>query len=435
MKDDQPVKQRYYPKNHKMQVEISTKVNDLLEKGCIEPSRSPYNSPIVMGGKVYKQSRLKGRILADSVGSREPAIYGVYGAVKGPAPMESDAIWHSASATFQRALDHVIGPEIVPHAFSYQYDIIVIGRTLQKHMRNLKEVFQRLWAGNRKGNAVICKFFRKELQYLGHRVTDQGIGMDPEKVAEIARQKPPGNVKELRQCLGYASWYRHFVYDFATLVQPLNALFKARLVADPILACPDFTKTKLRPYLKGYLKWLNSIEGPSGRIARWVQQYDFEISYRKGQLNVVARQPLQETSGRVSVKDDEQSREQQGCRWMKEMRRKDGKLYRHIPHWAGNEDVASWKMCVPIGQRQRVITENHDMPTAGHLGSRKTIARIAARYHWPGMHRDIRKYVRSCESCMKYKPSQLQAAGKMLTQVPEEPCGGSSWTPPYLKAV
>ncbi|EDW52796.1 GM19342 [Drosophila sechellia] len=93
----------------------------------------------------------------------------------------------------------------------------------------------------------------------------------------------------------------------------------------------------------------------------------------------------------------------------------------HIPHRAGNEEVASWKMCVPIGQRQRVMTENHDMPTAGHLGSRKTIARIAARYHWPGMHRDIRKYVRNCERCMKYKSSQLQAAGKMLTQVPEEP--------------
>ncbi|EDW50880.1 GM18757 [Drosophila sechellia] len=108
----------------------------------------------------------------------------------------------------------------------------------------------------------------------------------------------------------------------------------------------------------------------------------------------------------------------------------DGKLYRHIPHRAGNEEVASWKKCVPIGQRQSVMTENHDMPTAGHLESRKTIARIAARYHWPGMHRDIRKYVRNCESCMKYKSSQLQAAGKMLTQVPEEhglPCAQTSW--------
>ncbi|EDX15301.1 GD17730 [Drosophila simulans] len=149
----------------------------------------------------------------------------------------------------------------------------------------------------------------------------------------------------------------------------------------------------MRPcaYLEGYhfkvitdhiaLKLLNNIESPSGRIARWaleLQQYDFEISYRKGQLNIVAdalsRQPLQETSRRVSVEDDEQPREQQGCRLLEEMQgnmkqqpqkfpdylEEDGKLYRHIPHRAGNEEVASWKMCVPIGQRQRVMTENHD---------------------------------------------------------------------------
>jgi len=53
---------------------------------------------------------------------------------------------------------------------------------------------------------------------------------------------------------------------------------------------------KLSPYLEGYLfkvvtdhmalKWVNSIESPSGRIARWaleLQKYDFEIAYRKGQ--------------------------------------------------------------------------------------------------------------------------------------------------------
>ncbi|XP_043062743.1 uncharacterized protein LOC122319480 [Drosophila yakuba] len=122
------------------------------------------------------------------------------------------AIWkvmpfglHSASATFQRALDQVIGPQIMPHAFAYQDDIIVIRRTLQEHKRNLKEVFRRLRAANLNINADKCKFFRKELQYLGHRVTDQGIETDPEKGAAIAQLKPQGNVKELRQYLGAAS--------------------------------------------------------------------------------------------------------------------------------------------------------------------------------------------------------------------------------------
>ncbi|EDW54715.1 GM20830 [Drosophila sechellia] len=277
-------------------------------------------------------------------------------------------------------------------------------------MRNLKELFKRLRAANLKVNADKCKFFRKELQYLGRRVTNQGIGTDPEKVAAIAQLKPPGNVKELRQYLGVASWYRRFVPDFATLVQPLNALLKRgkmEMGRRPPSRIPGRQgQTGRRPDsgvprlhennaersgeellgngkgmfsnsmggqevetdLEGYhfkvitdhmaLKWLNNIESPSGRIARWaleLQQYDFEISYRKGQLNIVAdalsRQPLQETRRRVSVEDDGQPREQQECRWLEEMQRKvkqqpekfpdylveDGKLYRHIPHRAGNE--------------------------------------------------------------------------------------------------
>jgi len=50
-------------------------------------------------------------------------------------------------------------------------------------------------------------------------------------------------------------------------------------------------------------------------------------------------------------------------------------LYRHIPHRAGNEDVATWKLCVLQELRETVLHENHDSPAAGHVGSRKTIAR------------------------------------------------------------
>jgi len=55
-------------------------------------------------------------------------------------------------------------------------------------------------------------------------------------------------------------------------------------------------------------------------------------------------------------------------------------LYRNIPHRAGSEDVVSWKMCVPKSLRETVLRENHDAPSAGHVGSRRTIARLAARY-------------------------------------------------------
>jgi len=132
----------------------------------------------------------------------------------------------SASATFQRVLDRVIGPEMSPHAFAYQDDIIVIGPSLEEHNANLKEVFRRLREANLRLNPEKCQFFKKELLYLGRRVTSEEIGTDPEKVTAIAELEPPSTVRELRQYLGVASWYRQFVPDFAKIVKPLNDLLR-----------------------------------------------------------------------------------------------------------------------------------------------------------------------------------------------------------------
>ncbi|KAM8703120.1 hypothetical protein ACLKA7_007831 [Drosophila subpalustris] len=129
---------------------------------------------------------------------------------------------HAAPATFQRALDRVIGPEMLPHAFAYLDDII--GKTLEEHMANLKEVFRRLRAANLRINVDKCDFFKQELKYLGHKVTELGICTDPEKVDAISKLKPPTNAKELRQYLGVASW--RFVPDFSNTVHPLNELLK-----------------------------------------------------------------------------------------------------------------------------------------------------------------------------------------------------------------
>jgi len=75
------------------------------------------------------------------------------------------------------------------------------------------------------------------------------------------------------------------------------------------------------------LKWLNTIKRPPGRIARWaleLQQYDFEIAYRKEQLNVVAgalsRQPLPETLR--GIKEPSAAEAFAACSWILEMREK-----------------------------------------------------------------------------------------------------------------
>ena len=86
---------------------------------------------------------------------------------------------------------------------------------------------------------------------------------------------------------------------------------------------------------------------------------------------------------------------------------------RHVLHtldFNDNDASKNWKLCVPTDQRQRVLTETHNAPTAGHLGIAKTLARLSRCYYWPKMMRDAARFVRSCNSCQRFKTQQKQRA-------------------------
>lgn len=208
---------------------------------------------------------------------------------------------------------------------------------------------------------------------------------------------------------------------------------------------------KNQHYLEGYeftvitdhlsLKWLFKLENPKGRLARWImqlQQYKFSVEYRKGKHNVV---PDSLSRGPVESKNDPElefaaladSNKPVVCQWyqqkIKEVTRTpekypdfsivNGHLFKHSPNSDLTED--SWKLCLSKPQRERALLENHSTPTTGHLGLRKTISRISRNYYWPGMCRDIRKFVGRCKICLEYKIPQCKPAGYMYTLQPEQP--------------
>jgi len=108
----------------------------------------------------------------------------------------------------------------MPYAFAYLDDIIVIGTSLGEHMDNLRKVFERLRKANLRINQEKCSFFKRKLVYLGHVISDQGIHTDPDKIAAVRNLSHPTSLRELRRCLGLASWYRRFVPNFASVVSP-----------------------------------------------------------------------------------------------------------------------------------------------------------------------------------------------------------------------
>lgn len=135
---------------------------------------------------------------------------------------------HSAAATFQRLLDTVLGPELDRIAFAYLDDIIVLGKTFQEHLANLRRVFELLRSANLKLNQEKCKFCQPELKYLGHVVCSAGILTDPEKVSAINDFPAPKSVTELRRFLGMAGWYKRFIPDYSKTIAPMTKLLRNR---------------------------------------------------------------------------------------------------------------------------------------------------------------------------------------------------------------
>ena len=73
-----------------------------------------------------------------------------------------------------------------------------------------------------------CRFFQEKVHFLGHIVSNQGVEVDPEKVAAVSKMKTPRTIKELRAILGLVSFYRRFIQDFGKIAEPLYKLLNKK---------------------------------------------------------------------------------------------------------------------------------------------------------------------------------------------------------------
>ena len=168
----------------------------------------------------------------------------------------------NSPAVFSRLMEIVL--DGLPFAISYIDDILIYSPTLEEHMSHIQEVFDRLKIHGLKLKLKKCQFLKKETNYLGFKITDEGIKPETEKVDTIRSLPPPVTVKEVRSFVGMLSYYRRFVPNFSTIAIPLVELtkkyakfkwtdecqkafeyLKDSLTVIPSLAYPDLTK----PYI------------------------------------------------------------------------------------------------------------------------------------------------------------------------------------------
>lgn len=128
----------------------------------------------------------------------------------------------NAPATFQRLMDNVLAGIKNYRCFVYLNDIVIHADVLENHNKRLIEVFQRLSDFNLEIQPDKCEFLRREVMYLAHLITDEGVKPDPKKIQAVSNYPVPTNPTEIKSFLGLAGYYRRFIKNFSHLSQPLT---------------------------------------------------------------------------------------------------------------------------------------------------------------------------------------------------------------------
>ena len=127
----------------------------------------------------------------------------------------------NAPATFSRLMDCILSGLHWETCLFYLDDIIVFSTTWEEHFVRLRQVFERLRHANLKLGAKKCSFAAKEVSYLGHRVTEEGLLPDLALLAAIQEILPPKTATEVRSFLGLTGYYRRYVKNFAAIAGSL----------------------------------------------------------------------------------------------------------------------------------------------------------------------------------------------------------------------
>ena len=264
--DTPPIRQRYRSLPPSQYQEVRAHIKDLLERGIIRESSSPWASPIVVVRKKDQSIRLcvdYRQLNSATVKSAFPLprineslqalgnakYFSVMDLTSGfyqVAMEEKDipktafttpfGLWEytrmpfglcNSPATFQRLMQRCFGDEALQSLLIYLDDIIVYSSTFEEHLHRLELVFSRLQTHGLKLKPSKCDFFRTEVRYLGHLVVaGEGVQPDPDKVAAVKDWPEPTTVTELRAFLGFTGFFRKFIRGYSNVTAPLLTYLK-----------------------------------------------------------------------------------------------------------------------------------------------------------------------------------------------------------------
>jgi hypothetical protein len=164
-------------------------------------------------------------------------------------------------AYFMYLMNSVFMPELDKFVVVFIDDILVYSRNEEEHASHLHVVLQRMREHYLYAKLSKCDFWLKEIKFLGHTISQDCIAIDPDKVQEVMNWKPPTTVRQIRSFLGLAGYYRRLIPNFSQIAKPMTKLLKKgakfkwgqkcedafhtlrqHLTTSPMLAQPDNNK-------------------------------------------------------------------------------------------------------------------------------------------------------------------------------------------------
>lgn len=261
--DDVPVAQPYRSIPPNQLQEVKEHIKGLLAQKAITESYSPYAAPVVLVRKKDGSLRLcidYRRLNAKTVGDAYPLprIQESFDALVGAqyfSTLDLASGYHqiamdprdqhktafstpfglyeytrmpmglvSAPATFQRLMQATVADFAFQFLLVYLDDLLVYSTTFDQHLEHLERLLQRVTETGLKLKLSKCQFLRRQVTYLGHTISADGVSCEAGKIDAVQSWPTPKTTTEVRSFLGFASYYRRFISGFAKLAGPLHDL-------------------------------------------------------------------------------------------------------------------------------------------------------------------------------------------------------------------
>lgn len=282
--------------------EVRKLLQDMIDRGIIRKSFSPYASPLVLVRK--KSGKLRPCVDYKEVNARTvpdafplPRIDDMLQSLKGSTLFSSLDLTHgyfqimmdemsipftafrvpwglyeflrvpqgmrNSPSTFARAMEAIFSDMNMMEILLYLDDILIFSDSFEDHLGRIQRVLERLVENNLKVSPKKCHWLRERVTYLGYTISNQGISTDPDKVKVIVEWPLPQKCEQLASFMGLAGFYRRFIKNFSAVAKPLQeltngdpsttitwdekcietfGLLKTLISSAPVLAHPDFRR-------------------------------------------------------------------------------------------------------------------------------------------------------------------------------------------------